>query len=135
VGYKHKKYPIVFYDISGFNENEDNEIRNLNSKIEESNKNYLKINNKIHAVFYVIDCNTVRVLQNKEKKAIENIFKVNIPIFIVGQRAQKTNIKNFIRKVKFDLNILSNDYNKKIETIKNRIICLKSSKESVLSLL
>jgi hypothetical protein len=108
----------------------------------------LKINNKIHAVFYVIDCNTVRVLQNKEKKAIENIFKVNIPIFIVGQRAQKTNIKNFIRKVKFDLNnkigficlclilnILSNDYNKKIETIKNRIICLKSSKESVLSLL
>ena len=31
--YKHKKYPLVFYDISGFHENEDEQINNLNSKL------------------------------------------------------------------------------------------------------
>ena len=35
--YKHRKYPIIFYDICGFNENEDEELRNINSKIKEFN--------------------------------------------------------------------------------------------------
>lgn len=38
--YKHRKYPIIFYDICGFNENEDEELRNINSKIEEFNREY-----------------------------------------------------------------------------------------------
>ena len=45
--YQHRKYPIVFYDIAGFNENEDDEFRNLNSKNEEYNKDYKNIKNRI----------------------------------------------------------------------------------------
>ena len=133
--YKHKKYPINFYDISGFNNNEDEDILNLNSKIDEFNKDYKNIKNKIHAIFYVIDCNSTRILQNKEKEVIENIFKINIPIFIIGQKAKQTNIKNFIRKTKFELNTLSKDYKEKIEILKDRIFCLDSSKESLINLL
>ncbi len=133
--YKHKKYPIVFYDISGFNENEDEDIKNLNSKIEEFNKEYKNIKNKIHAIFYVIDCNSVRILQNKEKELIENIFKINIPIFIVGQKAKNTNIKNFIRKTKFELTTFGSEYKEKMEILSNRIFCLDSSKESYIKLM
>lgn len=133
--YKHTKYPIVFYDISGFNENEDDEILEVNSGVDEFNKIYKNIKHKIHTIFYVIDCNSARILQNKEKQLMENLFKKNIPIFIVGQKAEKTNIKSFIRKTKFELNTLSNNYRKKIETLKNRIFCLDTSKESLLNLL
>lgn len=133
--YNHSKYPIVFYDISGFKENEDDEIKNLNSKIEEFNKDYKNIKNKINSIFYVIDCNSSRILQNKEKQVIENIFEINIPIFIIGQNAKKTNIKNFIRKTKFELTTLSDKYKEKVEILKNRIFCLDQSKESVLELL
>ena len=133
--YKHKKYPIIFYDISGFNENEDEETKNLNSKIEEFNKEYKNIKNKIHAIFYVIDCNSVRILQNKEKELIENIFKMNIPIFIVGQKAKITNTKNFIRKTKFELTTFAENYKEKIEVLTNRIYCLDSSKDSYINLL
>jgi hypothetical protein len=59
--YKHKKYPIVFYDISGLNGSEDDELINVNSKIDEFNKDYTNIKNKIQAIFYVIDCNSVRI--------------------------------------------------------------------------
>lgn len=133
--YQHRKYPIVFYDIAGFNENEDNEIKNVKSKIDEFNIDYKRIKDKIHAIFYVIDCNNVRILQNKEKKLIEQILEINIPIFIVGQKAKKTNIKSFIRKTKFELNTLSNNYIGKIDIMKNRIFCIDSSKESYISLL
>ena len=133
--YKHKKYSIVFYDISGFHVNEDEQIKNVNNYIDEFNNEYKNIKNKIHTIFYVIDVNSSRILQNKEKELIENIFKINIPIFIVGQKAKITNIKNFIRKTKFELNSLSKDYKEKIETLSNRIFCLDSSKKSVIALL
>lgn len=133
--YKHKKYPIVFYDISGFNENEDDELINVNSKIDEFNKDYNNIKNKIHAILYVIDCNSVRILQKKEKELIQNIFNINIPIFIVGQKAKKSNITNFIRKIKFEISTLSTEYKEKIEIQNNRIFCLDSSKKSVSTLL
>lgn len=134
--YKHKKYPIVFYDISGFHENEDEQINNLNSKIDEFNKEYKNLKNKIHIIFYVIDCNSVRILQKREKELIENIFKINIPIFIVGQKAKVTNINNFIRKTKFELSTLNKEeYNEKIEILKNRIFCLDPSNESIIKLL
>ena len=32
----------------------------------------------------MIDCNSVRILQRREKELIENIFKINIPIFILS---------------------------------------------------
>ena len=133
--YKHKKYSIVFYDIRGFNTYEDEQIQNVNNYIDEFNKEYKNIKNRIHTIFYVIDTNSSRILQNKEKELIETIFKVNIPIFIVGQKAKKTNIKNFIRKTKFELSTLSKDYKKKIEALSNRIFCLDSSKESIIALL
>lgn len=133
--YKHRKYPIVFYDISGFNENEDDEIINVNSKIEEFNKEYTNLKKKIHCIFYVIDCNNKRILQNKEKELIEIIFKINIPIFIVGQKAKITNINNFMRKIKFELTTLSNDYKEKIDILSNRIFCLDFSKDSYIKLL
>ena len=133
--YQHRKYPIVFYDIAGFNENEDDEFRNLNSKIEEFNKDYKNIKNRIHCIFYVIDCNNVRIFQHKEKKLINQIFEINIPIFIVGQKAKKTNIQNFIRRTKFELDTLPTKYEQKKNILKNRIFCLDSSKESYLSLL
>ena len=133
--YKHRKYPIVFYDICGFNENEDEEINNINSKIVEFNKEYKNLKNKIHAIFYVIDCNSVRILQKKEKELIETIFKINIPIFIVGQKAKITNIKKFIRNTKFELTTFAKDYKEKIDILSNRIFCLDSSKESYITLL
>ena len=133
--YQHRKYPIVFYDIAGFNENEDDEFRNLNSKIEEFNKDYKNIKNKIHCIFYVIDCNNVRIFQHKEKKLITQIFEINIPIFIVGQKAKKSNIHNFIRRTKFEIETLPIKYEAKKNILKNRIFCLDSSKESYLSLL
>jgi len=133
--YKHKKYPIAYYDISGFNENEDDELINVNNKIDEFNKDYNNIKQKIHAIFYVIDCNSVRILQKKEKDLIQNIFNINIPIFIVGQKVKKTNKTNFIRKIKFELSTLSTEYKEKIEILNDRIFCLDSSKKSVLTLL
>ena len=133
--YQHRKYPIIFYDIAGFNENEDNEFRNLNSKIEEFNKDYKNIKNKIHCIFYVIDCNNARIFQNKEKELIQQIFEINIPIFIVGQKAKEANIHNFIRRTKFEIGTLPVKYREKKDILKNRIFCLDSSKESLLSLL
>ena len=132
--YQHSKYPIVFYDISGFNENEDEELRDINSKIQEFCGDYKNIKNKIHIIFYVIDCNNARIFQKKEKELIENIFEINIPIFIVGQKAKKTNIKNFIRKTNVELETFSEKYNEKIENLKNRIFCL-DTKESLIKLL
>ena len=128
--YKHSNYPIVFYDTCGFNENEDDEIRNFNSKIDEFINEYNNIKNKIHAIFYVIDCNSVRIFQNKEKKLIENILNINIPLFIVGQKAKLTNKSNFIRKTKLELSSLSIEYRDKINILINRIYCLDSSIES-----
>ena len=133
--YKHKKYSIVFYDIRGFNTNEDEQIQNVNNYIDEFNKEYKNFKYRIHTIFYVIDTNSSRILQNREKELIETIFNVNIPIFIVGQKAKKTNINNFIRKTKFELSTLSKDYKKKIEALSNRIFCLDSSKESIIALL
>ena len=132
--YQHSKYPIVFYDISGFNENEDEELRDINSKIQEFCGDYKNIKNKIHIIFYVIDCNNARIFQKKEKELIENIFEINIPIFIVGQKAKKTNIKNFIRKTNVELETFPEKYNEKIENLKNRIFCL-DTKESLIKLL
>ena len=128
--YRHRKYPIVFYDISGFNENEDKEIKDFNSKIDEFNKEYQNIKNKIHIILYVIDCNSVRILQDKEKKLIETIFDINIPIFIVGQKAKVTNKNNFMRKIKVELDSFSEKYKEKIKSLSKRIVCLDSSKES-----
>ena len=133
--YKHKKYPIVFYDTSGFNHNEDEEVLNLDSKITEFNKNYKNIKHKIHAIFYLIECDNVRILQRREKEVIENIFQINIPLFIVGQKGKITNMKNFVRKTKFELSTFPDKYNNNIETLKNRIICLDSTKTSVVNLL
>ena len=114
--YKHKKYPIVFYDTSGFKCYEDE----LDSKISEFNKDYKNIKHKIHVIFYVIDCNSVRILQRREKEIIENIFQINIPLFIVGQKGKITNMKNFIRKTKFELSTFPDEYNEKIETLKKK---------------
>ena len=129
--YKHKKYPIVFYDTSGFKRYEDE----LDSKISEFNKDYKNIKHKIHVIFYVIDCNSVRILQRREKEIIENIFKINIPLFIVGQKGKITNMKNFIRKTKFELSTFPDEYNENIETLKKRIYCLDLTTKSVLDLL
>lgn len=133
--YKHKKYPIVFYDICGFNNNEDQQIKNIKSKIEEFNKDYKILKNKIHVIFYVIDCNSVRILQNKEKQLIEDIFEINIPIFIIGQKAKITNIKNFIRKTQFQLTTFAKNYKEKIDILNTRIFCLDSTKDSYINLL
>ena len=129
--YKHKKYPIVFYDTSGFKRYEDE----LDSKISEFNKDYKNIKHKIHVIFYVIDCNSVRILQRREKEIIENIFQINIPLFIVGQKGKITNMKNFIRKTKFELSTFPDEYNENIETLKKRIYCLDLTTKSVLDLL
>ena len=129
--YKHKKYPIVFYDTSGFKRYEDE----LDSKITEFNKDYKNIKHKIHVIFYVIDCNSVRILQRREKEIIENIFQINIPLFIVGQKGKITNMKNFIRKTKFELSTFPDEYNENIETLKKRIYCLDLTTKSVLDLL
>ena len=133
--YKHQNYPIVFYDISGFNDNEDEQVLNLDSKIAEFNKDYKNIKHKIHTIFYVIDCDSVRILQKKEKEIIENIFQINIPLFIVGQKGKKTNMQNFIRKTKFELSTFPEQYKANIEILKNRIFCLDSTKQSALDLL
>ena len=129
--YKHKKYHIVFYDTSGFKRYEDE----LDSKITEFNKDYKNIKHKIHVIFYVIDCNSVRILQRREKEIIENIFQINIPLFIVGQKGKITNMKNFIRKTKFELSTFPDEYNENIETLKKRIYCLDLTTKSVLDLL
>ena len=120
---EHKKYHIVFYDTHGF------------SKISEFNKDYKNIKHKIHVIFYVIDCNSVRILQRREKEIIENIFQINIPLFIVGQKGKITNMKNFIRKTKFELSTFPDEYNENIETLKKRIYCLDLTIKSVLDLL
>ena len=134
--YRHRKFPLVFYDIAGFNENEDDEINNLNSKIEEFNKIYKNLKKKIHVILYVIDCNSVRILQNKEKELIQNIFQINIPLFIIGQKAKITNKTNFIRKLKVELASFPQDYKEKIDNItNNKIFCLDNSKESYTDLL
>ena len=128
---EHKKYHIVFYDTSGFKRYEDE----LDSKISEFNKDYKNIKHKIHVIFYVIDCDSVRILQRREKEIIENIFQINIPLFIVGQKGKITNMKNFIRKTKFELSTFPDEYNENIETLKKRIYCLDLTKKSVLDLL
>ena len=74
----------------------------------------------------MINCNSVRILQRREKELIENIFKINFPIFSVGKKGIN------ISEKQYEWTSLNYEDKEKIEILKNRIFCLDSSNESIL---
>ena len=104
--YEHKLFPIMIYDFPGFSDNEDkgmNDATNFISKLSEVYKN---IKNKIHIIFYFLQNDSGRVLQDKEIELIENFIKTNVPIFFITNRIEKNIYKTFIRNVEVRMKLI-----------------------------
>ena len=70
--YEHKLFPITFYDFPGFSDNEDRGMIDATNYISKFSEEYNNMKNKIHIIFYMLQNDSGRVLQDKEIKLIEN---------------------------------------------------------------
>jgi GTP-binding protein EngB required for normal cell division len=85
--YGHKLYPINFYDIPGFGQNEEREMTNSKNYINQFNTQYEKIKNKIHIIFYLFNYVSARLLQDNEVELINIFLTYNIPIYFIGNKS------------------------------------------------
>ena len=131
--YRHKLYPINFYDIPGFGQTEDREMINAKSYISQFNKQYEKIKSKIHIILYLLNCDSARLLQDKEVELIENFLTYNIPIYFVGNKANLKDEKTFKRSILFNLKKIKS--NLPSEYFKSHIFCINDKNESIYLLL
>ena len=127
--YEHKLFPITFYDFPGFSDNEDKEIYNANNYISTFNEEYKYLKNRIHLIFYMLQSDSGRVLQDKEVKIIENFLKSNIPVFFISNRVQKNIIKSFKRDIEERMKCIKSDI--PYENIKSHLFILDSSNKSI----
>ena len=131
--YRHKLYPISFFDIPGFGENEDIEMTNTKSYIKEFNNQYEKIKNKIHIILYIFNCDSARLLQDKEVELIENFFTYNIPIYFIGNKSNDNEEKTFKRSILFKLKKMQSNHT--YEYLESHIFCINNSNKSIYLLL
>ena len=127
--YEHKLFPITFYDFPGFSDNEDKEVYNANNYISKFNEEYKYLKNRIHLIFYMLQSDSGRVLQDKEIKIIENFLKSNIPVFFISNRVQKNIIKSFKRDIEERMKYIKSDI--PYENIKSHLFILDSSNKSI----
>ena len=131
--YYHKLYPICFYDIPGFLQNEDNNTEATKNYIEQFNKQYEKIQEKIHIILYIFNSSSSRLLQYKEIELIENFIKYNIPIYYIGNKSEEIEVKTFKRSIIHTLK--KTRINKTSEYLESHIFCLDGSNKSIYVLL
>lgn len=131
--FHHRLYPITFYDIPGFGENEDNEMTKTKSFINEFNSQYEKIKKKIHIILYIFNCDSSRVLQDKEIELIENFLNYHIPIYFIGNKCNSNDEKTFKRSILFNLKNIKSNYTK--DYFESHIFCINDSNKSIYLLL
>ena len=131
--YRHKLFPISFYDIPGFEHNEDREMSNAISYINQFNKQYEKIKSKIHIIFYLFNCDSSRLLQDTEIELIKKFLTYNIPIYFIGNKSNPKDEKTFKRGILFNLKKIKS--NLPSEYFKSHIFCINNKNESIYLLL
>ena len=131
--YRHKLFPISFYDIPGFEHNEDREMSNAISYINQFNKQYEKIKSKIHIIFYLFNCDSSRLLQDTEIELIKKFLTYNIPIYFIGNKSNPKDEKTFKRGILFNLKKIKS--NLPSEYFKSHIFCINDKNESIYLLL
>ena len=131
--YYHKLYPICFYDIPGFLQNEENNTEATKNYIEQFNKQYEKIKEKIHIILYIFNSSSSRLLQYKEIELIENFIEYNIPIYYIGNKSEEIEVKTFKRSIIHTLK--KTRINKTSEYLESHIFCLDGSNKSIYVLL
>lgn len=97
------------------------------------NEEYKNLKDKIHIIFYMLQNDSGRVLQDKEIQLIENFLSYNIPIYFISSRVQKNNYKSFIRNVEERMKIIKS--NIKLEDLKSHIFCIDSTNKSIKNLI
>ena len=131
--YHHKLYPISFYDIPGFGQNEDIEMANAVSYISQFNRQYEAIKSKIHIILYLLNCDSARLLQETEIELITNFLSYNIPIYFIGNKSNLKDEKTFKRSILFNLKKIRS--NLPSEYFNSHIFCINDKNESIYLLL
>ena len=85
---------LIFLDFPTMNKR----MFDTTNYISQFNEEFKNLKNKIHIIFYMLQNDSSRVLQDKEIELIEKFIENHIPIFLIANRVQKNNIKTFIRK-------------------------------------
>ena len=131
--YRHKLFPIAFYDIPGFGQNEDREMANAISYISQFNTQYEQIKSKIHIILYIFNCDSARLLQDSEIELIEKFLTYNIPLYFIGNKSNHIYEKTFKRSILFDLKKIKS--NLPSEYFKSHIFFINDKNESIYLLL
>ena len=134
-GYEHKFFPIMLYDFPGFSDNEDKRMFDTTNYISQFNEEFKNLKNKIHIIFYMLQNDSSRVLQDKEIELIEKFIENHIPIFLIANRVQKNNIKTFTRNTKERITHIKTNNLLQKEKLKSSIFILDSSNKSIKNLL
>ena len=134
-GYEHKFFPIMLYDFPGFSDNEDNRMIDTTNYISQFNEEFKNLKNKIHIIFYMLQNDSSRLLQDKEIELIEKFIENHIPIFLIANRVQKNNINTFIRNTKERITHIKTNNILQKEKLKSSIFILDSSNKSIKNLL
>lgn len=101
--------------------------------ISKFNEEYKNMKNKIHIIFYILQNDNGRVLQDKEIELIQNFLKTNVPIYFITNRIQKNNYKTFIRNVEERMKLIKSKYN--LKELLSRLFILDESNKSIKYLL
>ena len=127
--YEHKLFPIMIYDFPGFSDNEDRGMIDATNYISIFSEEYQNLKNKIHIIFYMLQNESGRVLQDKEIQLIEKFLKTNVPIFFITNRIQKNNYKSFIRNVEERMKHIKTHF--KLEELRSHLFVLDSTNKSI----
>lgn len=127
--YEHKLFPIMFYDFPGFSDNEDRGMNDATNFITEFSEVYKNLKNKIHIIFYFLQNDSGRVLQDKEIELIENFIKTNVPIYFITNRIEKNNYKSFIRNVEIRMKLIKSKFS--LKELMSRVFILDSTNKSI----
>lgn len=131
--YEHKLFPIMLFDFPGFSDNEDRGMIDATNYISKFSEEYQNLKNKIHIIFYMLQNDSGRVLQDKEIQLIEKFLKTNVPIFFITNRIQKNNYKSFIRNVEERMKHIKTHL--KLEELRSHLFVLDSTNKSIKKLL
>ena len=131
--YEHKLFPIMIYDFPGFSDNEDKGMIDATNYISKFSEEYKNMKNKIHLIFYMLQNDSGRTLQDKEVSLIENFLETNIPIFFITNRVEKNNYKTFKRNFEERIKLVKSKFT--LEELTSRLFILDSTNKSIKSLL
>ena len=133
ISYEHKLFPIMFFDFPGFSDNEDRGMSDATNFITKFSEVYKNLKNKIHIIFYFLQNDSGRVLQDKEIELIEKFIKTNVPIYFITNRIEKNNYKTFIRNVEIRMKLIKSKF--LLKELMSRLFILDSTNKSIKKLL